>query len=126
MVAFGEVNPDVPHAPHVDDEEGVLAFAREAGSTAVVAESSYVAHRIYHAALAQAVRVPGDLSIVGLGDHGDRENVLSPDPALAQLKTPSREIGAAAVRMLLRRLEAPGEPAEQQRIACELSEGTTV
>ncbi|NDL55676.1 substrate-binding domain-containing protein [Phytoactinopolyspora mesophila] len=125
MVAFGAVNPDLPQVPHVADEDGVLTFADKVGCTAVVAESSYVAHRIYQAALAQNLAVPQELSIAGLGDHGDRENVLSPDPALTQLKTPSREIGAAAVRMLLRRLEAFGEPAEQERIACELAEGTT-
>ncbi|SEE95317.1 LacI family DNA-binding transcriptional regulator [Ruania alba] len=126
MVAFGEPNPDLPRVPHVDDEQGVLRFAAETGSTAIVAESSYVAHRVYHAALGSGMVVPRDVSIVGLGDHGDRENVLLPDPALTQLSTPRREIGAAAVRMLLRQLDGQGQSPEHEWIACEIVTGTTV
>ncbi|WP_162605874.1 LacI family DNA-binding transcriptional regulator [Jiangella aurantiaca] len=126
MVAFGAANPDLPRVPVAAGEAAVLAAAREAGATAVIAESSYVAHRVYETARAQGVGVPGELSVVGLGDHGDRENVLSPDPALTLLRTPSREIGAAAVRMLLRLLDAPDGGPEQEFIACELTAGRTV
>ncbi|WP_198663640.1 LacI family DNA-binding transcriptional regulator [Jiangella endophytica] len=126
MVAFGAANPDLPRVPVAGDEAAVLAAAQESGATAVIAESSYVAHRLYEAALARGVDVPGALSVVGLGDHGDRENVLSPDPALTLLRTPSREIGAAAVRMLLRLLDAPEGGPEQEFIACEPTGGRTV
>ncbi|NUO60342.1 MAG: LacI family DNA-binding transcriptional regulator [Hamadaea sp.] len=125
-VVFGEPNPDLPDAVCLADEAEVLRFAREAGATAVIAESSYVIHRIYQVALAEGLRIPEDLSLVGLGDHGDRQNVLSPDPALTLVHTPSRLIGATAVRTLLRRLDAPGSKPDQIRIQCELSEGTTV
>ncbi|MCP2329635.1 DNA-binding LacI/PurR family transcriptional regulator [Hamadaea flava] len=126
LVVFGEPNPDLPEATCVADEAEVLRFARAAGATAVIAESSYVIHRIYQAALAEGLRIPQDLSLVGLGDHGDRQNVLSPDPALTLVHTPSRLIGATAVRTLLRRLDAPESKPDQIRIPCELSEGTTV
>ena len=126
-VTFLEPNPDLPDAPCLADEADVLRHARETGATAIVAESSYVIHRIYQTALAQGLRIPEDLSLVGLGDHGDRQNVLSPDPALTLVRTPSRLIGATAVRTLLRRLDAPqGQKPDQIRIPCELSEGTTV
>lgn len=125
-VAFGEPNPDLPRVPHLDGEDEVLAYAQETGSTAIIAESSYVAHRIYHAALAAGMTIPDDLSIVGLGDHGDRENVLAPDPALAQLTTPRREIGAAAVRLLLRKLDGLAEPVEHEWMPCDIEEGTTL
>ncbi|HEX6682686.1 MAG TPA: substrate-binding domain-containing protein [Candidatus Limnocylindrales bacterium] len=68
----------------------------------------------------------GEPSLVGLGDHGDRQNVLSPDPMLTVLKTPSRLIGATAVQTLLRRLDAPAGKPEQIRVPCELSDGTTL
>ncbi|SDT19302.1 LacI family DNA-binding transcriptional regulator [Jiangella sp. DSM 45060] len=126
MVAFGAANPDLPRLAVADDETAVLAAARAAGSTAVIAESSYVAHRLLETARAQGVDVPGELSIVGLGDHGDRANVLSPDPALTLLRTPSREIGAGAVRMLLRLLDAPDTGPEQEFVPCELTGGQTV
>jgi DNA-binding LacI/PurR family transcriptional regulator len=125
-VTFGEPNPDLPEAPCVADEEAVLRFAREVAATAVIAESSYVIHRIHQTAVASGLRIPEDLSLVGLGDHGDRQNVLSPDPALTLVRTPSRVIGATAVRTLLHRLESPGAKPDQIWIPCELSEGTTV
>lgn len=125
-VAFGALNPDLPDAPRVADEQDVLRFAREAGATAIIAESSYVIHRTYQAALAQGMDIPAELSLVGLGDHGDRQNVLSPDPALAVLRTPSRKIGAAAVRILLHQLDEPRDEPAQVWVACELSEGTTI
>lgn len=125
-VAFGSPNPDVPHATCAADEQEVLRFAADSGTTAIIAESSYVAHRLYQAAQAQGIAIPAQLSVVGLGDHGDRENVLAPDPALSVVRTPSRLIGASAVRMLLRRLDTPGSPPEQVKLACDLSAGTTV
>lgn len=126
MVTFGEPNPDLPDAPCLGSEQDVLDYARANAMTAVIAESSYVIHRIYQAALAQGMDIPADLSLVGLGDHGDRQNVLSPDPALTVVRTPSRVIGATAVQVLLRRLDSPGGKPERVRIQCELSEGTTV
>jgi hypothetical protein len=62
-------------------QQDVLGYARVNGITVIIAESPYVIHRIYPAALAQGLDIPADLSLVGLGDHGDRQNVLSPDPA---------------------------------------------
>ncbi|MEV0718343.1 LacI family DNA-binding transcriptional regulator [Asanoa sp. NPDC050611] len=126
MVTFGAPNPDLPDAPCLEDEQGVLRFARETGATVIIAESSYVIHRIYQTALAQGLRIPDELSLVGLGDHGDRQNVLAPDPAITVLRTPSRKIGAAAVRMVLHRLDNPGDQPQHLKIPCELSEGTTV
>ncbi|MFI6478207.1 LacI family DNA-binding transcriptional regulator [Nonomuraea sp. NPDC050663] len=127
MAAFAAPNPDVPGAaPCLADEREVLRFAAEQGVTAVIAESSYVAHRLYEAAREQGVAVPGALSVVGLGDHGDRQNVLAPDPAVAVVRTPSRQIGASAVRMLLRRLESRDRGVEHVRLACDLTAGTTL
>lgn len=126
MIAFGEQNPDHPRVPCVDGEEDVLAFAKQSGSTAIIAESSYVAHRTYHAALAQGISIPNDLSIIGLGDRGDQENVLAPDPVLAQLTTPRREIGAAVVRMLLRKLDRPEPSVEQEWMLCDIFTGNTL
>jgi DNA-binding LacI/PurR family transcriptional regulator len=126
VVTFGSPNPDLPDAPCLADESSVLEFARQERATAVIAESSYVIHRIYQAALAQGLRVPADVSLVGLGDHGDRQNVLSPDPAITVVRTPSRKIGATAVQMVLHRLDTPHERPRHTKIPCELSEGTTV
>ncbi|NUT37145.1 MAG: LacI family DNA-binding transcriptional regulator [Hamadaea sp.] len=127
VVTFGAPNPDLPHLTCAADEEQVLALAADTGATAILAESSYVAHRLYQTALAQGLDIPGAVSLVGLGDHGDRQNVLAPDPALTVVRTPSRRIGATAVQVLLRRLDAPaGQAPEQIHLSCELSEGTTV
>lgn len=126
-VTFCEPNPDLPDAPCLADEMAVLGYARETGATAIIAESSYVIHRIYQTATHEGLRIPEDLSLVGLGDHGDRQNVLSPDPALTLVRTPSRVIGMEAVRTLLRRLDTGhGAKPDQIKIPCELSEGTTV
>jgi DNA-binding LacI/PurR family transcriptional regulator len=125
-VTFGAPNPDLPEAPQVADEQDVLRYARTMGATAIVAESSYLIHRIHQEALGQGMAVPAELSLVGLGDHGDRQNVLSPDPALTALRTPARTIGATAVQMLLRQLDYPQAGPARERIACDLAEGTTI
>jgi len=55
--------------------------------------------------------VPTDLSVVGIDDHEFAEMF-----ALTTLQQVPREQGAAAVDMLLARIEDPGQPPESVRL----------
>lgn len=127
LFVFGELNPDYPDALCATSIADLVDMIARHRPTALIVESTYLAHRLYEAITADGrLSVPRDLSLVGLGDHADRANVLTPDPAVAQLVTPGREIGAMAVRMLLRRLDDPTGTPEEVRIPCELEIGATV
>ena len=79
--------------------------------TAVVAVCDEVAIGAIIAARRLGIRVPTDLSVVGIDDHEFAEMF-----ALTTLQQVPREQGAAAVDMLLARIEDPGQPPESVRL----------
>ncbi|MBZ2195019.1 LacI family DNA-binding transcriptional regulator [Occultella gossypii] len=100
----------------------------EHGITAVLTVSD-LAHHVYSAALAHGLRVPDDLSIARLGDPEERE------PSVvdwAGFTIPRIEMGAEALRIVLRQLTPPDpledEPDQglQAFIPCETFTGSTI
>ncbi|MEO6511387.1 MAG: LacI family DNA-binding transcriptional regulator [Nocardioides sp.] len=56
---------------------------------------------------ARGLRVPDDIAITGFDDIASARHV---DPTLTTVRQPMRDIGATAVRTLLRRIAEPGAP----------------
>lgn len=86
------------------------ALAREILSsdppTAVVCGNDVIAHGVIHAASALGLRVPQDVSVVGIGDlRGSAEL----EPGLTTVRLPARRIGALAAETIV----AMGESGEQ-------------
>ena len=69
------------------------------------------------ALLAQQIRIPGDVRIVGIDDVNYAS--LLPVP-LTTIRQPCREIGAAALEAMLDRLDRPAMPARDILLDCEL------
>lgn len=74
--------------------------------TAIFAMSDEMAYAVIHVAEARGLRVPEDVSVVGFDGHE-----LSRMFSLTTVHQPVEEIGSAAARQLIRRIEgAAGEP----------------
>jgi len=86
-------------------EWALRAFARGALSGAVLAANDKIACGIIHAAKEVGVRVPDQLRVVGFNDSLVARIV---HPNLSTVALPMAEMGATAVRLLVRRIENPG------------------
>jgi DNA-binding LacI/PurR family transcriptional regulator len=73
--------------------------------TAIFACSDFMALGVYDAAAELGLRVPDDLSVVGFDDVPEAEWA---HPGLTTVHQPIHEMGAAALRMLLRLQQEPG------------------
>ncbi len=76
--------------------------------TAIFACSDVMAIGVYDAAKRLGLRIPEDLSVVGFDDLPEAEWA---SPSLTTVRQPVEELGAAAVRMLLRLRTAPADGA---------------
>ncbi|MGN6741865.1 MAG: LacI family DNA-binding transcriptional regulator [Amnibacterium sp.] len=85
--------------------------------TAVFACSDLMAMGVYDAARRLGLRVPGDLSVVGFDDIPEAEWA---SPPLTTVRQPIAELGAAAVRMLLRTRTEPTEDAPKVELGTRL------
>ena len=70
-----------------------------------------------HEFLKLGVRIPEDIKMVGINDV--KYASFLPVP-LTTLRQPCQELGAAAMAVMLDRLEAPGAPARDVLLDCEL------
>lgn len=85
---------------------------------AVVAGNDFFALGLYRALAERGLRAPGDLAIVGYGDHPYAAYM---DPPLTTVHLPARRIGETAVDLLLRRLRDGADAApRKQRLTPEL------
>jgi DNA-binding LacI/PurR family transcriptional regulator len=101
----------MPHA----DRFTLTAAMRE--YPAFVCANDRVAGRLMHALLAAGLRIPGDARIVGMDDVNYA--ALLPVP-LTTVRQPCREIGEAALRVMLERLARPQIPARDVLLECTL------
>jgi GntR family transcriptional regulator of arabinose operon len=85
---------------------------------AFVCANDRVAARLMHALMARKVRIPRDVRIVGMDDVNYAG--LLPVP-LTTVRQPCREIGEAALRLMLDRLERPKMPAREVLVDCALT-----
>ena len=98
-------------------EERVQLPERVLDCDAMVCANDRVAGQFMHALLARGVSIPGDMKIVGIDDVNYA--ALLPVP-LTTVHQPCREIGEAALRLMLERLERPNRPAREVLVDCEL------
>ena len=88
------------------EEEGYrcarLLLSRSARPTAIFGANDLIAVGALRAARAAGLRVPGDLSVVGFNDIRQAELL---EPPLTTVRVPMYDMGAAAARLLIARLE---------------------
>ncbi|WP_203918735.1 LacI family DNA-binding transcriptional regulator [Rugosimonospora africana] len=107
----------------VDEVDGLLSEMLRSGVTGVVAEQQLLAEELLGCARRQGASVPGDLSIVVLGDStGARRD----DTPWTGLVVPREEMGREATRLLIRLLESADSTARSESVECPLMDGATV
>jgi DNA-binding LacI/PurR family transcriptional regulator len=84
---------------------------------AFVCANDRVAGHLMHALIAQKVRIPEDVRLVGIDDVHYAD--LLPVP-LTTVHQPCRDIGETALRVMLERLDRPQMPARDILLNCEL------
>ncbi len=84
---------------------------------AFVCLNDQVAGRLMHAFLARGIRIPEDIRVVGIDDVAYA--ALLPVP-LTTIHQPCRQIGEAAMRMMLERIDRPRMPAREVLLDGEL------
>jgi GntR family transcriptional regulator of arabinose operon len=98
-----------------DDRLDLPESARDC--EAFVCANDRVAGRLMHALLARGIRIPVDVRIVGIDDVNYAS--LLPVP-LTTVQQPCRDIGEAALRLMLDRLDRPKAPARDVLLDCKL------
>jgi LacI family transcriptional regulator len=81
--------------------------------TAILAGNDLMALGVYEALAEAGLRCPADVSVVG---HNDMPFVARLQPPLTTVAIPQREIGGAAARALLRRLDGGAADADLRRL----------
>ncbi len=84
---------------------------------AFVCANDRIAGHLMHALLARRIRIPQDIRLVGIDDVNYAD--LLPVP-LTTVHQPCRDIGEAALRVMLERLDRPQMPARDILLDCEL------
>ncbi|MFI5379260.1 MAG: substrate-binding domain-containing protein [Tepidisphaerales bacterium] len=106
---------------HVAGEKDGAAIARMLGGprrpTAVFATGYRLALGAYAAASAAGLRIPEDLSVVGVGDPLGAASLA---PALTVLREPLAALGQAAVTMLCEHLQHPGSELGSRQFTADL------
>lgn len=85
-------------------------FAQQARVTAIFAYNDVVAHGVYEAARAHGLRIPDDISIVGIGD---RPEATALTPTLTTLWPYPDQVGRRLAELVLDRIANPDAPREQ-------------
>jgi GntR family transcriptional regulator of arabinose operon len=84
---------------------------------AFVCANDLTAGRLMQSLLAHKIRIPRDVRIVGMDDVAYAS--LLPVP-LTTMRQPCREIGIAAMSMMLERISRPSMPARHVLLDCPL------
>lgn len=87
------------------------------GCDAFVCANDRVAGHLMHLLLAERIRIPKDVRLVGIDDVNYA--ALLPVP-LTTVHQPCRDIGETALRVMLERLDRPQMPARDILLECEL------
>lgn len=103
--------------------DSVLDEIVAAGATVAFVEDFAAAVELRGAALRRGLTVPGDLSVLTLGDP---TTPVPTDITFTGFRIPREEMGRQAVEVLAAVLEGTGPEVPQRLLACELVEGTTL
>jgi DNA-binding LacI/PurR family transcriptional regulator len=85
--------------------------------TAVLAGSAYLAHNLYSVAATLGLRIPRDLSVVGVDDPPSAQHVA---PPMTTLRRPLIQMGHAALSAIAEHLRNRDEPIRSQLLTPEL------
>ncbi len=109
------------HGPNGSgDREGTATLRLMTGPqkpTAIIASGYRIAISVYAAAAAAGLRIPEDISVVGIGD-GLGAAFLA--PSLTVLREPLFAMGQAAINMLFEHIQNHGEELGRRQFAAEL------
>jgi GntR family transcriptional regulator, arabinose operon transcriptional repressor len=105
------------HKLDPDDEEAVQELMTSQRPDGIVCANDRTAGRLMHSLRRLEYRVPQDIRLVGIDDAGYAN--LLPVP-LTTLRQPTREIGDAAIGLMLERIARPDLPPRDIRLNCEL------
>lgn len=105
------------HQLDPDDRNAVKELVRSRRPEAIVCANDRTAGRLLHSLLRLEYRVPRDIRLVGIDDAGYAS--LLPVP-LTTLRQPTRQIGDAALGLMLERIARPDLPPRDVRLPCEL------
>ncbi|GAB3614363.1 LacI family DNA-binding transcriptional regulator [Humibacter ginsengisoli] len=97
---------------------------RAPGATAVIGMHDEATYALMNGLRHRGVRVPGDISVVGVG-NATAMSALA-DPPLSTYEAPGGELGRLATDALIDRLEGRDGPPTQVRLACTLVPGASV
>lgn len=92
-------------------------LTRDEPPTAIFASSDSAAFGVLRAARGLGLSVPRDLSVVGFDDVAEATWVI---PGLTTVRQPLRQMGIAAVQLLMSRLANPARPAARVVLETEL------
>ncbi len=112
-----ECRPDWIHLGDAVEVDYVRQLMRNSQVEAFVCANDFEAAKLLHALTTLGVRVPYDVSIVGFNDDAYARLLTV---ALTTVRQPCQELGRAAVKMILERIEKPDAPPREIRLACEL------
>ncbi|GAA1689764.1 LacI family DNA-binding transcriptional regulator [Nonomuraea maheshkhaliensis] len=85
----------------------------------LITANDYFALGAYRAIRERGLTVPGDVRVLGYGDHPFAAYL---QPSLTTIRLPADEAGTAAVDLLLRRIAEPDRPRTSTRLPAELIE----
>jgi GntR family transcriptional regulator of arabinose operon len=91
--------------------------------SALVFHDSLLAAQAYRIIRSLGLRIPQDLSIVGIGSTSE---LVWLEPTLACVVLPAAEMGRVAMDLLLQRLDEPNAPAENRVLPVTWQEGDSV
>jgi LacI family transcriptional regulator len=120
VTSGGAPAPAVGHGDWRREDAAAVALELLQGPerpTAVFACSDLMGMGVYDAARRLGLRIPLDLSVVGFDDIPEAEWA---SPPLTTVRQPIAELGAAAVRMLLRTRTARTEDAPKEELGTRL------
>lgn len=138
MRAFSEANlsfyPSLIHEVSIDEgskctgfEVGCLAskefLSKQSRATAVVVDSESEALGVLQTARTMGLRVPEDVSLIAYGNASHGEN---PFLNLSTIDLPFEEMGKAAFRVLLERIENPDADIQQTCLPVSFVRGETI
>jgi GntR family transcriptional regulator of arabinose operon len=107
----------LPLASDSLDTDSLRHFLERECPDGVVCANDLTAAKLMHDLLKLGVRVPADVRMVGINDVKYARFLPVP---LTTLHQPCQQIGAAAMAMMLERLEHPGAPTRDVLLDCEL------
>jgi DNA-binding LacI/PurR family transcriptional regulator len=99
------------------DSEALKKFVDSVKPDGIVCANDLTAAKVMHTLLKLGVRIPEDVRMVGINDVKYAQFLPVP---LTTLRQPCQEIGAAAMAVMLDRLQRPSAPTRDVLLDCEL------